>query len=297
MTVRQQMGNAAKFNCDPEDSLKIGRRPIWPGCPAGSASAHGRQHQVTRTRGRNVPVFPGSALERTASEALPCPARLGGAQRRGFSAIELLVVIAVLAVVAAIAMPAVLACQEAARRAACANNFRQIGLATAGYVDAFGCFPPSAVTPWTVALTPYLEDSQVYDAYDHRADPFSDPANISLGAESIKPFVCPSDSEQRVSPFDWVSSNVAGNVEFFRPNSRPQSCVDGLSRTGLCVEVSARKGLTQIEGPKLYLGVEDSIHPAGFQLLFADGSVRLMPHNTSANLMQALGTPRGGEIE
>jgi len=289
MTVRPQMGNAVKFNREPEDSLKIGRRPTWPGSPAGSASARGRQHH-------SLTSFPGSAWERTASEALPRPDS-DGSHRRGLSAIELLVVIAILAVVAAILMPAVLAAQEAARRTACANNFRQIGLATAGYVDAFGCFPPSAVTPWTVALTPYLEDAQVYDAYDHRADPFSDPANISLGAESVKPFVCPSDSEQRVSPFDWVSSNVAGNVELFRPNSRPQSCVDGLSRTGLCVEVSARKGLTQIEGPRLYLGVEDGIHPAGFQLLFADGSVRLMPHNTSASLMQALGTPRGGEIE
>jgi prepilin-type N-terminal cleavage/methylation domain-containing protein len=217
-------------------------------------------------------------------------------ERRGFSAIELIVVMAVIAILMAILVPAVMMAQESARRTACANHFRQIGFATANYADAFNSYPPSVVTPWTVAVIPFLEQSQIFNSYDHRYDPFSDPANTALGARPLREFLCPSDTELRVAPFDWISSNVAGNIQLFRPGSRPESCRDGASGTGLCVEVSARKGLTQIEGPVLYLGVEHSVHPGGFQLLFASGSVRLLSTEIAPEIMQAIGTPSGGEV-
>jgi prepilin-type processing-associated H-X9-DG protein len=210
--------------------------------------------------------------------------------------IELLVVAAILAVLAAIALPAAMLAREAARRIECANHFRQVGLATAGYVAAFGGYPPNAVTPWTVALSPYLECAQYYGSYDHRYDPFSDTVNASLGTQSIPEYTCPSDDVVRVVPFDWVSSNIAGNIELFGPGRRPESCVDGVSGTGLCVEVSTGKGLTQIEGPTLYLGVEHSVHPGGFQMLFAGGSVRLLSTEIAPDVMRAIGTPSGGEI-
>ena len=212
------------------------------------------------------------------------------------SAIELIVVAAIVGTLVALVVPAVMAGREAARRTACANNFRQVGLAAANYVDCFRCYPPSRVTPWTVAVAPYLEQAPLYSAYDHRFDPFSDPANTVLGGRSMASLVCPSDTLRRVLPFEWASSNVAGNIELFRPNRGPDSCSDGLSSTGLCVEVAAQKGLTQIEGPELYLGIEESVHPTGFQLLFASGAVKFMSHDTPPALMQALGTPRGGEV-
>jgi prepilin-type N-terminal cleavage/methylation domain-containing protein/prepilin-type processing-associated H-X9-DG protein len=216
--------------------------------------------------------------------------------RRGLTIIELIVVAAVVAMLMAIALPAAMMAREAARRTACANHFRQVGLGTDEYVAAFGCYPPNAVTPWTVAVSPHLEQSQYYSSYDHRFDPFSDVANASLGTQPIPEFTCPSDNEVRVAPFDWVSSNVAGNVELFRPGRRPESCTDGASGTGLCVEVSTRKGLTQIEGPALFLGVEHSVHPGGFQVLFAGGSVRLVSTEIAPDVMRAIGTPGGGEI-
>ncbi|HLJ10274.1 MAG TPA: DUF1559 domain-containing protein [Planctomycetaceae bacterium] len=217
-------------------------------------------------------------------------------ERSGLTAIELIVVTAIIGVLIAILVPAVLMAQEAARRVACANHFRQIGVAAASYTSAFGSFPPGEITPWTVALTLYFEQRDFYDAYDHRHDPFSDPANAALGTRPIGVLVCPSDVEVRVAPFDWISSNAAGNTQLLCPGSRPESCLDGLSTTGLCVEVSSHKGLAQIEGPVLYLGVEDAVHSGGFQLLLASGSVRLLSHQVSNELMQALGTPRGGEV-
>src|SRR5262245_16375726 len=92
------------------------------------------------------------------------PRRIELPQRSGLTLIELLVVIVIVALLLAIAIPAVMRAQEAARRTSCANNFRQIGLASANYIDAFNSFPPSEVTPWTVAVSPFLEQAQVYAA-------------------------------------------------------------------------------------------------------------------------------------
>ena len=68
---------------------------------------------------------------------------------RAFTLIELLVVIAIIAVLIALLLPAVQAAREAARRAQCANNLKQMGLAVHNYLSSQNCFPP-LLTNWNV---------------------------------------------------------------------------------------------------------------------------------------------------
>lgn len=122
--------------------------------------------------------------------------------RPAFTLVELLVVIAIIGILVGLLLPAVQAAREAARRIQCANNLKQIGLATIQHADAFGKFPSGCRTSkalpgnhrfmWSGQILPFIEQSNLRNQVDPDQPWDSFPPNIAAMRTLLTIFRCPS---------------------------------------------------------------------------------------------------------
>jgi prepilin-type N-terminal cleavage/methylation domain-containing protein/prepilin-type processing-associated H-X9-DG protein len=145
-------------------------------------------------------------------------------RRRAFTLIELLVVIAIIALLVGLLLPAVQSAREAARRAQCVNNLKQVALAAHGYHSALGSFPPGAsVFPSQasslVFLMPFIEGSNAYNAFNFSKNVSSAAENLTARHVNSSVYVCPSDPSvgfwQDLDPVSGLPAGVDGRANYY----------------------------------------------------------------------------------
>jgi prepilin-type processing-associated H-X9-DG protein len=179
--------------------------------------------------------------------------------------IELLVVIAIIAVLIALLLPAVQSAREAARRAQCVNNLKQIGLALHNYHQSVGAFPLGASEyivstnanrnnrfqwdNWSchVMILPYMEQATMYNACNFSVgnnETVTNPLNgitthnfainSTVTLSRVPGFLCPSD------PWAGVGPPNTGNVN----SSNDNSYVGSQGTTTMTPQVNSATGST-----------------------------------------------------
>ncbi len=156
---------------------------------------------------------------------MPSPSGPGLPRSRGFTLIELLVVIAIIGVLIALLLPAVQAAREAARRAQCTNNLKQLALGANNYHDVHQAFPSNSCSAASTAggydrfpnyscfvrLMPFTEQAPLYAALNVNRGAYNY-ENITIATVAIDTLHCPSDAWEP-QPISTATANASFNYQ------------------------------------------------------------------------------------
>jgi len=196
----------------------------------------------------------------------------------------------------------------AARRAWCVNNLKQIGLALHNYHETYDSLPPAAIADkngrpllsWRVAILPFIEANDLYEKF-HLDEPWDSPHNLSLLDQMPSVYKCPSDSTLKSGMTGYQA--IIDPAAVFTPDFQSRKfdeITDGTDKTILVGE--SRRGVpwTKPEDlpvdPNVPLTGLGSHHNGGFNVLFADGSVRFLKSTISPQTLRMLITRDGQEV-
>jgi prepilin-type processing-associated H-X9-DG protein len=162
------------------------------------------------------------------------------AKRSSFTLMETLVVIAIIGTIIGLLLPAVQKVREAAARASCANNLKQLALAVQMYNDTCGRLPPGQIGPyqwvvpnqpyygwgpssygwsWLSRVLPFIEQDNLFQA---GGIPNKTLAQSGVAADRIALFLCPSDTAYNAPP-----RTNTGNLEGFAVGNTNYKAVSG----------------------------------------------------------------------
>lgn len=171
-------------------------------------------------------------------------------KRKGFTLVELLVVIAIIGILIGMLLPAVQQVREAARRTACKNNMRQIGLALHSFDSAFNEFPAGVALSGTTAtsanwsasafLLPNMEQQNLFD----QLNVSNSVPTAGLDA-SIPSFLCPSDNGTEINTAREVAGPTA-TTNFVFANNTGAACTTDASANGLFCDTP--RGIADMTG-------------------------------------------------
>ena len=168
-------------------------------------------------------------------------------RRGGFTLIELLVVIAIIAVLIALLLPAVQSAREAARRAQCINNLKQIGLAMHNYASVQDSLPPGwkgcCWGTWLIYVMPYVEQQALYNCWNFSGNNVWSPggvydspfryggdANLTVSSTRVSAYYCPSDggNNNLIGGASWPVTSQNYVVNFGNTSATQDTSLDGV---------------------------------------------------------------------
>ncbi|HEY7328802.1 MAG TPA: DUF1559 domain-containing protein [Gemmataceae bacterium] len=246
--------------------------------------------------------------------------------------IQALIVVLILLCCGGLLGPAVVQVREAAYRAECMNNLKQLAMAVENYEDTYCKFPPAGETnsdlppekrlSWIVASYPFVEASNLYSRMDHKKGWDAEENRFAVTETRIKILDCPGYAAPPTGDFiptcyvgitgigpDAITLPMEDNRAGFFGYQRTLKREDLKGRsdsTLMLVETSQVHGAWTAAGSPTTRGVipdSSSYIGAGGQfggnhrhcanVAFADGSVRFIEDNLDPAAWEAMATLSG----